>query len=370
MSLEIFTSDEQSFAQYTLHHRIPKIIDGLIDINPSYAHELIKLRNSIPNESIKHLKAENTYHEDINNTISSHNYHWNNAPFLFIENYLYHKLSETMNFRNNRFDYFRHIKLGDLQKKSDKLVGLWQQVEQICKLNIDESAQAILKLNLLGNMADLSQDKVTYNSQANNTLLIDHSKECTRLLKSSTRMDIILDNAGEELFLDLCLAYWILKKTSTKTVQLHFKSIPYFVSDALITDFNDLLCFIADQKGLESLARFLSKNIAMENILYSDDEFWSSGLLYSQMPTPLKSLLEPSELLIFKGDLNYRKLVGDRYWEHTTPTKNIVNYLGMNAVFIRVLKSEVLVGMDKNKIQETEDRSWLYNGRYGIIDWV
>jgi hypothetical protein len=49
-------------------------------------------------------------------------------------------------------------------------------------------------------------------------------------------------------------------------------------------------------------------------------------------------------LTIFKGDLNYRRLVGDCYWEPGVSFQEAVSYLPGPAVALRILKSEVLVG--------------------------
>lgn len=49
--------------------------------------------------------------------------------------------------------------------------------------------------------------------------------------------------------------------------------------------------------------------------------FWTTGWAYQDMPALAPELtqeLRKSDLVIFKGDLNYRKLVGDAWWPTTT----------------------------------------------------
>ncbi len=76
-------------------------------------------------------------------------------------------------------------------------------------------------------------------------------------LKGSETIDIVLDNAGFELFTDLCLAHvlvtvckaskvnllWVMRPTKRHAhvflgqVVFHAKRIPWFVSDVTLPDF-------------------------------------------------------------------------------------------------------------------------------------
>ena len=48
----------------------------------------------------------------------------------------------------------------------------------------------------------------------------------------------VLDNVGLELVTDLCLAEWLLNAGLADCVHFHCKQLPWFVSDALKSDFN------------------------------------------------------------------------------------------------------------------------------------
>ena len=54
-------------------------------------------------------------------------------------------------------------------------------------------------------------------------------------------MDIVLDNSGLELFTDLCLADFLLASGVAVKVVLHGKALPYFVSDTLDVDLEELV---------------------------------------------------------------------------------------------------------------------------------
>ena len=154
------------------------------------------------------------------------------------------------------------------------------------------------------------------------------------------RVDIVLDNAGFELYVDLVLAGYLLSAGLATQIVLHPKSIPWFVSDVLPADFAALLGALADPQAFytkpsddESHANQTPKPLLETEIsellflfqhwsgLHQDGKllirsnlFWTTAGSYWRLPTSASSLyddLKESQLVIFKGDLNYRKLTGD-----------------------------------------------------------
>lgn len=158
--------------------------------------------------------------------------------------------------------------------------------------------------------------------------------------KAERRVDIVLDNAGFELFVDLILAGYLLSSGLATLVVLHPKSIPWFVSDVLPSDFAELLNALANPKHFyetpseeeelqnktpaplaaddaENLA-FLFQNwsqiYAQGQIILRPNRFWTHPGSFWRLPHTDKELyedLKTSDLVLFKGDLNYRKLTGD-----------------------------------------------------------
>ena len=158
--------------------------------------------------------------------------------------------------------------------------------------------------------------------------------------KRERRVDIVLDNAGFELFVDLILAGYLLSSGLATLVVLHPKSIPWFVSDVLPSDFAALLNALASPKhfyetpsedeqlqnktpeplsekeadDLTFLFQQWGQLYANGQVIMRPNRYWTQPGSYWRLPHVEKELLsdlQTSELVIFKGDLNYRKLTGD-----------------------------------------------------------
>jgi uncharacterized protein with ATP-grasp and redox domains len=154
--------------------------------------------------------------------------------------------------------------------------------------------------------------------------------------KGERRVDIVLDNAGFELFVDLILAGYLLSAGIATSVVLRPKLIPWFVSDVIPRDFADLIQAIADPQSFYTApdesgnqqsplsdkeveeVKFLfdqwSDFHAEGKLIIRPHPFWTAGGSYWRMPQVAPDLFEDlkeAELVLFKGDLNYRKLIND-----------------------------------------------------------
>ena len=162
-------------------------------------------------------------------------------------------------------------------------------------------------------------------------------KDAQKTGKKDRRVDIILDNAGFELFVDLILAGYLLAAGLATQITLHPKSIPWFVSDVIPADFAALLSALANpqdfystpdehtghvpeplsEKELAELLFFFQHLAAFHaegQLILRPNLFWTSAQSYWHLPQAEPRLyedLKESELVIFKGDLNYRKLTAD-----------------------------------------------------------
>lgn len=75
-------------------------------------------------------------------------------------------------------------------------------------------------------------------------LLIDNCLSVCEILNKFKQtndniiVDIVLDNAGYELFTDLCVAAFLTTHNYAKKIRFYVKRIPWFISDVTKDDFN------------------------------------------------------------------------------------------------------------------------------------
>jgi hypothetical protein len=94
--------------------------------------------------------------------------------------------------------------------------------------------------------------------------------------------------------------------------------------------------------------------------------------MFRQMPPALCAELARSDLVIFKGDVNYRRLLDDAHWPRTARMDEIAAYLPAAFVTLRTLKGEIMVGLEPGQAEAiaVQDPTWLINGKRGIIQYV
>jgi len=105
-------------------------------------------------------------------------------------------------------------------------------------------------------------------------------------------------------------------------------------------------------------------------------DYWTLPTGFANMhlhdPELLKKLAQAS-LVIFKGDLNYRKLVGDLKWDPTTPFKEALGPLAgkINLISFRTNKADVCVGLEAEVLKEVEskDKDWRINGKWAVLQF-
>ena len=365
----IRTDELNSFASYTAANRFPSIVRSVIE-NNSFNNEihdkLELLLRDIPDAELGLLSDSSNVNRRINAAIKKEKYRWNNAPFIFVENYLYHLLREICNYTDTRYDYFAFKKDDDVLSKKKALLEVIEDSEKLFNCEPDESFNQLMHFYLSGNTADLSQTKTIDRSNIN--LLIDDTEKAGGFFRASNQIDIVLDNSGEELFYDLLFSKWILSKTKTAAVNLHFKSFPYFVSDAMIMDFYFLLSILSEDKRGKKFSDAILDYVTRGNIVLHEDNYWTDTNDFSAIPEAIKCIFSKSDVVVFKGDLNYRKLIEDRHWNYNTDIREIVTHRQNNCLIIRVLKSELITNL--NTVPDTANNEWMHNGKYGIIQLV
>jgi damage-control phosphatase, subfamily III len=318
---------------------------------------------------------------------------WLKAPWLYCECYLFRldydatewRTKENTNGHGNRristlfslsahwknYDLFARQKINTFRSSRPAVLELAARYKELIgalRSNTSEAPDAeaekllfteMCEICLWGNATDLSLlTSLTYEDiqklqgsearkASEKNILANDLPQAYELLKKAKaegknerRVDIVLDNAGFELFVDLILAGYLLASGLATHIVLHPKDIPWFVSDVLPSDFASLLGVIAsprnfyesqsaDEKQQDKIPESLSqKDVGDFEFLYNDwaslhaegqlilrpNRYWTYPGSYWRLPFEEKDLFEDlktSELVIFKGDLNYRKLTAD-----------------------------------------------------------
>ena len=123
---------------------------------------------------------------------------------------------------------------------------------------------------------------------------------------------------------------------------------------------------------MSTLGEHLAKALATHRFFLNTDPFWTSWQMFSQMPPRLHGELVQSDLVLLKGDVNYRRLLDDLHWPYTTFMEDVAGYFPAPFVTLRTLKGEIMVGLQSGQAEalQAEDPTWLINGKRGIIQLV
>jgi uncharacterized protein with ATP-grasp and redox domains len=390
-------SEVGTFTEYTVTQRMPAIACRVIAENnfPENINACLKqLASELPSEPLTPLLHDTgaDFSAWVKYLEPFKGQRWIDVPWFLAETYFYRLILEITNyFRPGELqgvDPFQLQKNKGLETSLDSIIALCIQLNQWLvdaqkeeKLN-QTALIALLYFALWGNRVDLSlwsaleSDRSRFDIQSQQAhILVDDAAKVTELLVSKgKRIDFVIDNAGFELICDLCLVDYLLGSGVASQVKLHLKPHPTFVSDAMIKDVLDTIEFLAtsNHEDVTSFAKRLQENIASNRLVLSEDYFWTSPLAFWEIPDTLKNDLSAANLIVIKGDANYRRLLGDRHWHFTTNFADIVSYFPAPIVALRTLKSEVVAGLKPEVIEEVakSDSDWLTNGQWGVIQLV
>ena len=371
---------EDSFARFTLQYRLPAIIDGILKDNKYESKieaDLKGLKDKVIHGKIDDSIASGPDLAQWNIWIDSfRTMSWFEVPFYFAEAYFYRLVIDIIGFFDRREDPFALQKDRDIQENIDHFILMLSEVDKMERMNFESGTlmKSLLIQSLWGNKSDLSQ-LAKSKKGSDDFLIIDDTESISIYLTTGVhRVDIILDNSGVELFSDLMLAYHLVQSQKADQVVLHTKAFPTFVSDATSKDIEMLLKTLKNH-GDKLLFEFSSRVgdlLSKGKIDQNADLFWNSPLHFFEMTESLRNELNKSDLIIFKGDANYRRIFGDRKIPNDLKFSSITDYLPAKSMVIRVLKSEIFLGMksEENLRLSEMDDDWMINGKYGIIQML
>ncbi|KAI9004983.1 hypothetical protein DFJ74DRAFT_612633 [Hyaloraphidium curvatum] len=433
-------SDKQSFAFPTLAKRVPvtitKVIDAVCRIYMTKGFEADPRNDGKTTADAKKIVADvgrlryELQHdrklEHIRDDGEGDFEEWNevldkyfpgatffSATWLFVECYVYRRIREAIQLAPTwrSFDPFLESKTSsfkDSAKAVEDLVSRFWEPPKPAILSSPEAVRLLfhelVQVCLWGNSMDLSllpnltaetveelQSRASSGLAAAeaNILRNDIEAAWTHIgQKSGAQIDFVLDNAAFELFSDLVFADHLhLTGRAAKTV-FHVKTIPWFVSDTMISDFDLLLAQLLDpaffgfasatQTKVEALVARWKGYLQRGEWVLREHRFWCSGFAFwhiAERAPDLFEQLNASHLIIFKGDLNYRKLVYDAHWPVTTPFAEAIGpvWAGVPVLALRTNKADCIVGLDEGveaAVLAKGDEDWRWSAKYGVVEFA
>ena len=345
---------------------------------------------------------------------------WFAAPWLYTECYMYRLIHTYFTLSTpfwHSFDMFATSKRSSLvgsKKGTIELVKRFRGVLQAAseKLATEDAMrkamfEEMVQISLWGNATDLAlltsvsveelnsrQGKAVRESNKEN-IVVDDTEQVwgllSRIRSLGTPRDIhiVLDNAGFELLTDLVFAGYLIESGYAKKIVLHGKRMPWFVSDVNPEDLKYLIeGFIngtiyddidsADKDELREAGLYWRSLIHSGRLEFRAELFWTTQHPFGRLPLVEPALFEDladADLVVFKGDLNYRKLTYDGMWPHSTPFNEAIGPLarkhngrGVRSLVLRTAKADVCVGLQPGQEKKLED-GWTRYGKYAMVSY-
>jgi len=394
-------SEPGSFAEYTMHSRLPAIARRVAqqqNWSPQARARLEALADEMPSGQIRPIEDKHApdyllwqgwMQPFLGQT-------WLEAPWFPAETYFFRRILEASGYfqdgPDRGIDPYQAEKSAGMDQVISQLEPVWTGLQQAFGNDKSSLLTTLLHAVIWGNQADLSIwpagsttpaamfGMAQSSSEAGHVahLLADHARAVADALASSAEplahADFILDNVGLELASDLLLADFLLSNDWVRSIRFHAKPFPTYVSDATIPDILALVATLAQTEapGIRLLGQRLQTHLEEQRLELHTHLYWISPLPGWEMPDDLRTELGEASLVISKGDANYRRWLGDRHWSFTAPIDEILAYRPAPLLLMRVMKSEIVAGLRPGQADElsAKDPKWMFNGNWGVIQFV
>ncbi|MGW7263808.1 damage-control phosphatase ARMT1 family protein [Streptomyces sp. NPDC054842] len=374
----IVSSDPRSFPHSVLAERHPALIRKVRDAFPYGPEErraLDALLDSATEGVVEPLApdaADRAQWDDWG--LRAHvGQSWFDVPFLWAESYFYRRLLDAVGYFGpgawQGVDPFRPFKLAELDtpEAEAELAAL----DELSSRPAEDRRQPLLHGSLWGNRADLGFRLSDAGDSSGAGQLVADDSALLWSLPAGGTVCVVADNAGRELIPDLLLVDHLLRHGHADRAVLHLKPYPYYVSDATTADLLDALRRLTGARGAAAESgRRLWSALADGRLTVRVHPFSCAPLPYADMPDDLADEFARADLTILKGDLNYRRLVGDRLWPPTTSFAAATAYFPGPVAALRTLKSDVVVGLTtraESALVAAEGQRWRTSGTHALI---
>lgn len=386
-------ADRGTFAERTVTERLPGIARQVLENHPWHeqaCRRLSALIAEMPHGRLRPL--EDSQAPDLplwRRWLAPYTGRtWLEAPWFVAEMYFFRRILEACGYFSSGpgegVDPYREQKRAALEALETPLAAFCDRVGAMKGASWETILATLLPAMVWGNQGDLSLwplgSRPAYAGQTTHAegLLVEDTPSLLAFLGHRTlplaRLDLLLDNVGLELGFDLLASAFFLDYPLARQVVLHAKPYPTYVSDATPQDVGQTIAFLKRSRHpcLRALGERLSAHRREGRLNLQADFYWISPLAGWQMPAALRRALAQSDLLLSKGDAHYRRWLGDRRWPFTTPFSKVLAYRPAPLLALRVLKSELMVGLPAGTAEQVaaRDAEWLTDGAWGVIQFA
>jgi uncharacterized protein with ATP-grasp and redox domains len=373
-------TDDNAFAHHTMSKRVPGIVRKVSANNPDYdddIHEALEtLAEQLERDEL--IPPPNLLADDYDDLAAGFapfdGQTWLHTEWFFAEVYLYRLLIDAVRWHESGRDPFAPDK--DRELANPALMRHLHEAAALVDQPRRERLHALLGMALWGNRVDLSIAAIAaqgVTASADDLICDDRDEALDHLLSEPLgHVHVVADNTGTELALDLALIDGLLD-TAAAEVTLWVKHHPTFVSDAVPQDVLRTFAMIGQTPLLD--VSDMGERLAFANMRgrwrMRSHRLWNSTRFLFDFPDDFLMGFEGASLVIFKGDANYRRIVGDAIWETTTPFSQATSYIPAPVLALRTLKSDPVVGLAAGLADQFDaaDSQWHTNGRRGVIQF-
>jgi hypothetical protein len=376
----LMTSESGSFARRTIEERKPIIIDRILshfDYTPSIRTRLLKFKDELKSGMITSLTDQSSDREiwdsDLQPWIGKS---WLDIPWLFAETFFYRKILEIVKYFQPGpwmgVDPYQRLKEVELQ---DSLVVFLESYKSQSYKGNFENLQEHTTNALWGNRGDLSNLDVFENdmSAQHERIILNHIEPAFSFISSEVEsIAYFFDNIGKELYFDLAFIDFLIQSELAKSVTCYLKNQPFFVSDAMPKDLINAINHLESSQSPDAnaLAHRFSQLINSRKVTLEAPPFFTTSRSYHHFPSVLQKQVGEHDLVILKGDVNFRRLFGDCHWDPTTPIEDAGDYFPTSFLSLRTLKGELILGLTSEQsrnLHEHAEKNWMVNGNRGMI---
>jgi len=372
------------FAHQTMAERLPGIVRNVQKENPQYPAAIQKAleqlyEGMVGNALIPMLEKDPIAPPDYERWEKSYRTQrqkfepltWQHNEWFFAETFGFRHIIQAVRWYENRHDPYAMKKQAELKNS-----GVWKMVEAALTFDgtYSDRMYRLLAFALWGNRVDLSHPagQLVGEAAADELLVDDRERVVAHLNPKGGVIHLVADNVGTELILDLALIDLLLTQGQNRAV-LHVKCYPTYVSDTTTDDVWQTLQAMENQGGrIGAVGQRVRKAWEQRRLVLAADPFWVSSSFLWEMPQSLKETLARAQLVILKGDMNYRRAVGDTIWGEGESFEGIMAYFPAPMVALRSLKCDALVGVPREVTRKLDAISemWRTTGRYGVIQFA